>query len=78
MSLRLYLSASLFTAAEQAFNRHLAAGRRAAGCTVFSPQEIDRTQDQKTTFNLNVNELKSLRCRPGYRLYNGRKVWLMS
>ena len=55
----LYLSASLFTAAEQAFNRGLAAALRAAGYTVFLPQKIDQTQDQKVIFDLNVHELKA-------------------
>jgi hypothetical protein len=55
----LYLSASLFTAAEQAFNRDLAAALRSAGYSVFLPQEIDQTQDQKAIFDLSVQELKA-------------------
>jgi len=53
----LYLSASLFTAAEQAFNRDLAAALRSVGYTVFLPQEIDQAQDQRKIFDLNVQEL---------------------
>lgn len=59
MQMALYLCASPSTAAEQAFNRGLAAALRSAGYTVFLPQEIDQTQDQRTIFNLNVQELKA-------------------
>jgi len=55
----LYLSAALFTTAEQTFNRDLAAALRVVGFTVFLPQEVDQTQDQKTIFDLNVQELKA-------------------
>ena len=43
----------------QAFNRNLAAALRSAGYTVFLPQEIDQTQDQKTILELNVQELRA-------------------
>jgi len=55
----LYLSASLFTAAEQAFNRDLAAALRSASNSVFLPREIQQTQDQKMIFDLNLKEPKA-------------------
>lgn len=36
-----YAADSLFTSANQAFNRNLATALRAAGYSVFLPQEID-------------------------------------
>ena len=53
----IYLSASLFTAAERAFNRSLAEALALAGYQVFSPQDIDHTIDQPEVFAQNRDAL---------------------
>lgn len=55
MSPKIYLSAALFTLAEQRYNQDLARRLAERGFEVFLPQEIDHQgDDQRAVFELNL------------------------
>jgi len=57
MSVSVYLSAALFSAAEQAFNQSLARALTEAGYEVILPQEFDHLGDQDRIFELNIGAI---------------------